>query len=168
MLPLVALLLAALPMLAETALSASHERGLRAEGAVEPDGDVYPLMQVVYPAAFVAMLAEAWLRGSRWTDVALAGLAIFTAAKALKYWVIATLGGRWTFRVLVPPGSSRTLRGPYQWMRHPNYAAVVGELAGFALFCQAPIAGALGVLAFVPIVVARIRVEERALGMRSR
>jgi methyltransferase len=168
MLLLVAPLLAALPMLAETALSSSHERALRAAGAVEPAQDVYPLMQIVYPAAFVAMVAEAWIRGSYWTDIAMVGLAIFVAAKAFKYWVIATLAGRWTFRVLVPPGSSRTLAGPYRWMRHPNYVAVVGELAGFAVFCQAPIAGALSVLAFVPILVARVRVEERALGMRSR
>jgi methyltransferase len=155
-------------MLAETAVSASHERALRAAGAEEPADDVYPLMQIVYPAAFVAMLVEAWIRGSGWSGVAWVGLAIYVAAKAFKYWVIATLGGRWTFRVLVPPGSLRTLAGPYRWMRHPNYVAVVGELAGFAVFCQAPIAGTLGVMAFVPILVARIRVEERALGMRSR
>jgi methyltransferase len=168
MFTLVAFLLAALPMLAETALSSSHERALRAAGAVEPVDDVYPIMQIVYPGAFAGMLAEAWLRGSGWTAVAMAGLAFFAAAKALKYWVIATLGERWTFRVLVPPASSRTLRGPYRWMTHPNYVAVVGELAAFAVLCQAPVAGALGVIAFVPILAARIRVEERALGMRSR
>ena len=48
----------------------------------------------------------------------------------------------WTFRVLVPPGSARTLRGPYRLLRHPNYVAVVGELAGFALLARAPRLGA--------------------------
>jgi methyltransferase len=68
--------------------------------------------------------------------------------------------------VLVPPGSERTLRGPYRLLRHPNYLAVAGELAGFALLAQAFVAGPIAVALFVLLLVARIRVEERALGLR--
>ena len=161
------LLLAYVPMIAETLLSASHERRLRAAGAIEPRDDVYRFMQVAYPACFVAMVGESWLRERGLSATALAGLGIFAAAKALKYWAMATLGDRWTFRVLVPPGSSRTIRGPYRVLRHPNYIAVAAELAGFAVLAQAPIAGTAALLVFVPIMLARIRVEERALGLRS-
>jgi methyltransferase len=155
-------------MILEARRSAVNERHLRQAGAVEPAGDVYQLMQVAYPACFLAMLAEAWLRGFDWRDAAMAGAALFAAAKLLKYWAIATLGGRWTFRVLVPPGSARTLRGPYRFLRHPNYVAVVGELAGFALLVRAPLAGLLAILVFGALMLARIRVEERALGLRTR
>jgi methyltransferase len=159
--------LAFVPMIAEAIRSASNERGLRAAGAIEPADDVYAMMQVAYPACFVAMLAEAWLRGAAMNRVAVMGATIFVLAKALKYWCIATLGRRWTFRVLVPPGSHLTRRGPYRVLRHPNYLAVAGELAGFGALAQAPVAAVCALVLFGALLVARIRVEERALGLRS-
>ena len=159
--------LAFVPMLLETWLSTTNERRLRAAGAVEPSDDVYPVMQFAYPLSFVAMIGEAWWRGSALSIVAIAGVILFGAAKLLKYWAIATLGPRWTFRVLVPPGSQRTLRGPYVRLRHPNYVGVMGELIGFAVLAQAPIAGTLAAVIFAVVLLARIRVEERALGLRS-
>ena len=167
MFPLTLLAIAFVPMLLEARLSRDHERALRAAGAVEPSDDVYPVMQFAYPACFVGMAIEAWWRGTSANEVALVGGLVFAGAKTLKYWAIATLGGRWTFKVLVPPGSTRTLRGPYRFMTHPNYLGVMGELAGFAILAQAPITGALSVIAFAVIILARIRVEERALGLRS-
>jgi methyltransferase len=160
--------LAFVPMLFEARRSAANERALRAAGAVEPAGDVYALMQVAYPLCFLAIVVEAWARGAGVGWTVLSGGLVFISAKALKYWAIGTLGERWTFRVLVPPGSARTLRGPYRLLRHPNYVAVVGELAGFALLARAPVAGALALAAFGALLVARVRVEERALGLRSR
>lgn len=153
-------------MLAEAALSARNARRLRAAGAVEPPDDVFAAMQVVYPICFAAMIGESWIapRGAGWPLHA--GIAVFAAAKALKYWAIATLGVRWTFRVLVPPQSERIVRGPYRLMRHPNYLAVAGELAGFALMAAAPVTGGGALVVFVALMRARIRVEERALGLR--
>jgi methyltransferase len=110
---------------------------------------------------------EASWRQSSANEIALVGGLVFVGAKALKYWAIATLGSRWTFRVLVPPRSTRTLSGPYRFMKHPNYLGVMGELAGFAILAQAPVTGVVSVIAFAFIILARIRVEERALGLRS-
>ena len=160
--------IAFVPMLLEARRSASNDRRLRAKGAIEPAADVYRLMQVAYPGCFLAMIAEAWVRGPGGTGFAVVGGVVFAASKALKYWAIATLGERWTFRVLVPPGSNRIVRGPYAYLRHPNYVAVAGELVGFALIARAPIAGAIAVTCFGVLMLARIRVEERALGMRTR
>ena len=106
-----------------------------------------------------------------WTRIGattLAGVVIFACAKALKYRAIATLGDRWTFRVLVPPRSQRTLLGPYRVLRHPNYVAVAAELAGYAMLARAPLTGVVGTVGFGVLLLARIRVEERALGLRSR
>lgn len=155
-------------MLLEARRSAANERVLRAGGAAEPADDVYRAMQLAYPACFLAMVLEWWTRGGSLAGMALAGGLVFVGAKALKYWAIATLGERWTFRVLVPPGSTRTLRGPYRILRHPNYVAVAGELLGFAMLARAPVTGALAVAVFGALMLARIRVEERALGLRSR
>jgi methyltransferase len=163
-LPIVLFVAAFGPMLLEARRSARNERALRAAGAIEPAGDVYRAMQVVYPGCFLAMIGEAWLRRRGFTAVALAGAAVFAGAKALKYWAIASLGVRWTFRVLVPPGSRRTSAGPYRLMRHPNYVAVAGELAGMALLAQAPVSGVLGFAGFAALLRARVQVEERALG----
>ena len=155
-------------MLLEMLRSSRHHLALLAGGAIEPPDDVYPIMQVAYPGAFVAMLVEGWLRGSGVTAITVVGAGVFVAAKLLKYWAIATLGPRWTFRVLVPPGSVRTLAGPYRYLRHPNYVGVLGEIVGFALLRGAPAAGIAATVVFAALLLARIRVEERALGLRSR
>jgi methyltransferase len=162
-----ALLIAAfVPMLVEAALSARNERRLRQAGAVEPGDDVFAAMQVVYPVCFAAMIAESWIAPRAQPSSIVAGAVLFVLAKALKYWAIASLGVRWTFRVLVPPNSTRTVRGPYRFVRHPNYVAVAGELAGFAIMAAAPISGLVALLVFAQLMRARIRVEERALGLR--
>jgi len=160
---LIVLVLAFLPMAFEARLAARHDRALRSAGAAEPKDDVYPIMQVVYPVSFLAMALEAFLRDARMDAVFVAGAVVFALAKAIKYWAIATLGPRWTFRVLVPPGSSMTHRGPYRFMRHPNYLGVIGELIGMALIAHAAYSGPAAVVVFAAIIAARIKVEERAL-----
>jgi methyltransferase len=157
--------LAFVPMLFETARSRRHERALRAMGAHEPAGDVYALMQVIYPACFLAIILEAWIRAATAGAVFAIGLVVFVSAKALKYWAIATLGRLWTFRVLVPPRSTRIVEGPYRVLQHPNYIAVAGELAGMALMAHAVVAGPLALAVFGLLMLLRIRVEERALRM---
>lgn len=152
------------PMAVEARLSARHERALRAAGASEPSGDVYSIMRVAYPACFLAMAAEAALRQPAVDSTFAAGLAAFVVGKGLKYWAMATLGARWTFRVLVPPESTLVTRGPYRLLRHPNYLGILGELVGMALMAHAPISGFLSLMGFGVLLAARIRVEDRALG----
>lgn len=152
-----------LMMLVEAQLSRYNERTLRAAGATEPADDVYRRMSWVYPTAFVVMAIEGMLWGSAPGLTTLAGAALLGASKALKFWAIASLGTRWTFRVLVPPGAALVASGPYALMRHPNYVAVIGELASMALLVGARASGPLAVLLFGLLIRARVRVEERAL-----
>jgi methyltransferase len=163
--PFIALLAVLLMMLVESQLSRFNERTLRARGATEPAGDVYPTMTWVYPACFVAMSIEGALTGPAPGPNTLLGVALFGVAKALKFWAIATLGPRWTFRVLVLPGAPLVRGGPYAWVRHPNYVAVIGEFVSFAILGGAPLAGILSVVVFGVLLRRRIRVEERALGI---
>ena len=155
-----------LPMLLEAAVSARHERDLRALGAREPDGDVFRAMQVGYPALFLLMIVEGVWRGAAFDGVFWPGLAVFVAAKVLKAWAITSLGPRWSFRVLVPPGSSPVVSGPYRFLRHPNYLAVAGEMVGAALMAHALLTGPILTVMFALLMRRRIRVEEAALGLR--
>ncbi|MGH9349591.1 MAG: isoprenylcysteine carboxylmethyltransferase family protein [Vicinamibacterales bacterium] len=155
-------------MLAEARLSRVNERSLRALGASEPHDDVYPVMQWAYPLCFVAMGIEGALAGPAPGWRVVAGAAVFAAGKTIKYWAMALLGARWTFRVLVIPGAPLVTRGPYAWMRHPNYAGVMGEILGVALMVGANVTGGLSTVGFGVLLHRRIAVEERALGQERR
>jgi methyltransferase len=92
----------------------------------------YRVMVVLHAALLVACLVEVLLAGRPF--VALLGwpmLAVVIASQGLRWWCIATLGPQWNTRVIVVPGMSRVAVGPYRWLRHPNYVAVVAE--GIAL-----------------------------------
>ena len=119
-------------------------------------------MRYTYPIAFLAMIVENAVRGGAPAKAALAGVLLFVAAKALKWWAITALGPFWTFRVVVP-GARLVTGGPYRYVRHPNYIAVVGELVGAALMSGAWIAGPIATAGFGMLIMKRLAVEERAL-----
>ena len=152
-------------MMFEARVSWRNERGLRARGAVEPPDDVWRPMSMVYPAAFAAMAIESAIGGGPSPQRFVVGLLIWSAAKLLKVWAVTTLGDRWSFRVLVLPGAPLIANGPYRWMRHPNYLAVIGEFAGAATMMAAPVSFVVSTVVFAEILRRRIRVEERALDM---
>ena len=150
-------------MAIEARRAALNERMQRAAGGIEPPGDVYSLMRLAYPSAFVAMIVEDGVRGGAPAIVAGFGIAVFAAAKALKWWAILTLGRAWTFRVIVVPGRRRITVGPYRFLNHPNYVAVVGELLGAALMCGAVLTGPPAIAFFLVLMLKRIAVENRAV-----
>lgn len=151
-------------MAGEAVLSAHNASLLRARGAVEPPGDVYRTMQWAYPLGFVALAVEGAIAGPAAEPSLAAGILVFGLAKALKAWAISTLGPRWSFRVLVPPGEPPIVAGPYRFLRHPNYLAVCGEIAGAALLVGAVVTGVLFLAGFGVLMRRRIAVEDRALG----
>ena len=162
---IVALALVVAMMLGELRVSRRNERILRAQGAVEPLDPVYRLMQWAYPGAFAAMAVEGAIAGREPGPATLLGVGVFVLGKVLKYWAIATLGVRWTYRVLVLPAVPLVDRGPYRLMQHPNYVGVVGELVGMALLTGARWTGPLTTIFFGWLLWRRIRAENRALGL---
>lgn len=148
----------------ELLLSSYNAAALRARGAVEPVDDVLPLMQIAYPGGFIAMAIEGALTGPAPFRVIAMGLAVFGLAKALKAWAIATLGPRWSYKVLVPPNAPLVVSGPYRLLHHPNYLAIYGEILGVALIVRAPISGVVFLVGFAWLIRRRIAVEDRALG----
>lgn len=159
----IALSVVAVFMLGELWLSNANERALRARGAVTPSDPVFSTMRWAYPAVFVVMAGESFLRDSPSSRVIVAGAVVFAGGKLLKGWAIASLGERWTYKVLVLPGVPLVSSGPYRFLRHPNYVGVVAELVGVALVAGARVTGPLGLAFFSWLLVRRIRAEETAL-----
>lgn len=163
MIPLAALAVVAALMLLELRISTRNERVLLSRGALTPDDPVYATMRWAYPAVFAAMAIEGVLSAPAPRSLVLAGTLVFLAAKLFKFWAIAALGERWTYKVLVLPGVPLITSGPYRFIRHPNYVGVVGELIGMALITEARFTGPAGVLFFSWLLSRRIRAEEHAL-----
>jgi methyltransferase len=171
--PLLVLASVVAMMLAELWLSTTNERVLLANGAVQADDPVYAVMRIAYPGVFIAMALEGMMTGElgplwgRTAAITFAGVALMFVAKALKFWAIASLGRRWTYKVLVMPALPPVTTGPYAWMRHPNYVAVVGELVAMALMTHARVTGPLGTLFFGWLLWRRIAAEQRAMELYS-
>lgn len=154
--------LVALQRLLELALSRRNERRLRARGAVERGRGHYPFIVVLHALWLAGTLAEGLLRPGfpPWWPAALAA---FLLAQPLRYWAILSLGERWSTRVLVVPGERPVRRGPYRYLRHPNYLAVVVEIFAFPMIFGAwAVAVAFSALNALALYV-RVREEERAL-----
>ena len=152
-------LLVALQRLAELGYARRNARRLLAAGGVEHGAGHYPLFVALHGAWLVALFvlvpAEA---PADWGLLGLYGL-----LQLGRLWVIASLGGRWTTRVIVVPGAPLVTRGPYRFLRHPNYLVVALEIPVLPLaFGAWQIALGFG-LANLALLAQRIRVEERAL-----
>jgi methyltransferase len=153
-------------MAAEWRVSNRHEARLDELGATDPPEPQYLLMAVAYPLSFVLMGAEAWWRHAGIGGAFVSGVLLFVAAKALKSWAIGSLRERWTCRVRVLRGAPLVASGPYQYVAHPNYIAVAGELVATAMMMGAFVAGPVMTGVFCVLMWRRIRFEEHALAAR--
>lgn len=135
-----------------------------ARGGVEFGRGHYPTMAVLHTGFLVACLAEVyWLHRPFLPVLGWTMFAIVLGAQGLRWWCVTTLGRQWNTRVVVIPGAQRITGGPYRWIRHPNYVAVVAEGAALPLVHTAWItAVAFGVLNAM-LLSTRIRTENAAL-----
>jgi len=117
--------LVALQRLAEVAYAERNTRALLARGAVEIGRAHYPLIVALHAAWLIAILI--FLP----KPVVIHGIAlvVFIVLQGLRLWVLATLGPYWTTRIITLKDAPLVRRGPYRFIRHPNYAVVVGEIA---------------------------------------
>ncbi len=150
--------------LAELAFAARNARRMLARGAVESGARHYPLFILLHAAWLVALV----LTVPADTAVNLPLLAVFAALQGVRLWVITSLGERWTTRVIVPSGEPPVTKGPYRYMKHPNYAVVVAEIAVVPLMFGAWATAALFSLLNLALLRHRIRVEEAALAASRR
>jgi methyltransferase len=154
------LLLVTLQRLGELVLSNYNTRRLLTRGAIEIGAGHYPLIVSVHAAWLIAL----WIWG-RDQDVNVLALVGFALMQGLRLWVLATLGERWTTRIIVLPSAPLVAAGPYRYLSHPNYAVVVGEIALLPLALHLPWLALLFTVLNAAVLFIRIRVEARALSV---
>ena len=142
----------------ELFLSYYNTRGLKTRGAVEVAPRHYPLMVAVHAAWLISL----WVFGHD-QPINLVALMFYLALQGLRFWVMRTLGGRWTTRIIVLPGEPLVSAGPYRYLSHPNYAVVAGEIAILPLVLGLPWNAAVFTILNAAILFIRIRAENRAL-----
>jgi methyltransferase len=155
---------AAAQRLAELAVSRRNVARLLAAGGVEVGRSHYPWMVLLHTTFLVSCVLEVWwLKRPFIGGLAVAMLAALVGAAALRGWVILTLGGRWSTRVVCLPGAAPIRGGPYRFFRHPNYLAVVVEIAALPLLHSAWLTALFFSVANLLLLRERVRVEEQAL-----
>jgi len=158
----IVLLLVAAQRLAELVYARRNTRHLLAEGAYEVGAAHYPFLVAVH-ALWLLSLAV-FVPADQPPLWGLLG--VFVVLQGLRVWVLASLGRFWTTRVITLPGAPLVRRGPYRFLRHPNYLVVAGEILVLPLAFGAWQIAAVFSLANAAVLAWRIRCEERALSGR--
>jgi methyltransferase len=156
------ILLVALERLVELVYAARNTRNLRRRGAVEVGQGHYPVIVLLHAAWLAALLVlvPAATRPVWWL------LGLFALLQGARLWVLASLGPFWTTRVLTLPGAPVVRRGPYRWVRHPNYLVVIAEIAILPLAFRTWAVSAVFSALNLAIILWRVRIEDRALAPR--
>lgn len=152
----------AVERVAELVVSQRNLRTSRTRGGVEFGAGHYPVMVVLHTGLLVGCVVEAahreFLPALGWPM-----LAIVITAQALRWWCIATLGYQWNTRVVVVPGARRVTGGPYRFLAHPNYVAVVAEGIALPLVHSAWVTASVFTVLNAALLHTRIRIEDEAL-----
>jgi methyltransferase len=151
-----------LERVAELVVSLRNARWSFAQGGVESGKGHYPFMVVLHTGLLFGCLAESFHRpfipALGWPMLALVIL-----SQGLRWWCISVLGHQWNTRVIVVPGLHLVARGPYKFLKHPNYVAVVIEGFALPLVHTGWITAVVFTLLNIPLLAVRIRSEEAAL-----
>jgi methyltransferase len=142
----------------ELALAERNTRQLLAQGAIEASPRHYLLIVGLHAAWLTGLWLIAWN-----APIRPAWLVVFVLLQLLRVWVIASLGGRWTTRIIVMPGGPLVRRGPYRFLAHPNYLVVAGEIAVLPLAFGLPWYALAFSVANAAVLTIRIRAERAAL-----
>lgn len=148
--------------IAELVVSQRNLRWSRAHGGVEFGAGHYPVMVLLHTGLLVGCLVEAahreFIPALGWSM-----FAVVIAAQGLRWWCITTLGRQWNTRVVVVPDARRVTGGPYRFLSHPNYVAVVLEGVALPLVHSAWITATVFTVLNAVLLWVRISVEDKAL-----
>ncbi|MEO9220394.1 MAG: isoprenylcysteine carboxyl methyltransferase family protein [Mycobacteriaceae bacterium] len=150
--------------LAELVVAKRNLRWALARGGQEYGFGHYPVMVVLHTGLLVGCLVEVFVAdrpfhpGLGWVM-----LVLVLAAQALRWWCIRALGPQWNTRIIIVPGLALVDRGPYRFLHHPNYVAVVVEGFALPLVHSAWITALVFTVLNAALMIVRIRAENRAL-----
>ena len=149
----------------ELVLSTRNARLARDRGGVETGRGHYPVMAAVHGLFLLSCAVEVVVLQRPFPGaIGWVALGVVLGAQGLRYWAIATLGWRWNTRIVVVPGAVPVTGGPYRFVRHPNYLAVIAEMLALPLVHGAWLTALVFSVGNAWLLRVRIRAEERALG----
>ena len=159
------ILAVAIERVAELVVSKRNARWAFAHGGCEYGRGHYPVMVALHGALLVGCVLEVWVLQRPFMGwLGWPMLVVVLAAQGLRWWCITTLGSRCNTLVIVVPDAPLVRRGPYRWLRHPNYVAVVAEGIALPLVHSAWLTALCFTVANAILLTVRIRVENVALG----
>ncbi len=149
--------------LVELIIAKRNEKISIAKGGEEYDKKGYIVIVIMHILFFISLFAENLFFERTLNKFWIIFLILFIAAQFLRYWAIVSLGSMWNTRIIIVPGSKLVKYGPYKYFKHPNYMAVITELAVipfmFSCFYTAIIFSSINLL----LLKRRIEIEENAL-----
>ena len=147
----------------ELRLAKRNEELVRKEGAVEYDREGYKFIVLMHVGFFISILLEYLFLGRGFNSFSLILFIIFILTQLLRYWAITSLGKYWNTRILVVPGAVLISKGPYKYLKHPNYLAVIIEIAVIPLIFSCYITSVVFSILNLITLIKRIKIEEHAL-----
>lgn len=153
----------ALQRIIELLIARRNERFVRSKGAKEYDAKGYNIIVFIHIGFFISLTLEYLLLAKTLSPFWPPLLVLIILAQILRYWAIGSLGYFWNTKILITPNTKAVNTGPYKYMKHPNYLAVVIEIALIPLIFSCYITAVLFTILNAFILRRRIRIEERAL-----
>lgn len=160
--PQIVVLVVAAQRLGELVLAQRNTRRLLRQGGQEVGAGHYPLFVALHGLWLLLVFALV----PATAPVSAPLLAIFAALQALRVWIVLSLGPYWTTRIVTVPGAPLVRRGPYRYLRHPNYVVVTGEIAVLPLIFGAREIALVFSILNAALLWHRIRIENAALSTR--
>ena len=151
--------------LVELAVSRRNAAWSIAQGGKEFGQGHYPAMVAMHTLLLVSCIVEVWTMHRPFIPwLGWPMLAVVALSTVLRWWCVATLGKHWNPRLIVIPDAPLVKRGPYRWLHHPNYTAVIAEVTALPLVHSAWLTAIVFTIANALVLNVRIRAENRALG----
>ena len=157
------LFLLILQRLFELILAKRNERILKSIGAIEFDKNGYKVIVAMHILFLISLVTENVFFRRKLNDLWFLFAALFLCVQVLRYWAISSLGVYWNTKVLVAPDHNIIISGPYKYFRHPNYIAVIIEIATIPLIFSCYITAVVFSVINLILLRRRIKIEEEVL-----
>jgi methyltransferase len=149
--------------LVELIIAKRNEKWMRSRGAFEAGAVHYPIMVTMHIAFFISLLVEVLVTNKPLSPLWIPLLSLFLIAQIARVWCLASLGTFWNTKIIILPGADVVKKGPYKFIRHPNYVIVATELLVLPLIFSAYFTAIVFSLLNIWMLSVRIPVEEKAL-----
>ncbi|WP_087971492.1 isoprenylcysteine carboxyl methyltransferase family protein [Oceanobacillus rekensis] len=149
----------------ELFIARNNEKWMKHRGAIEKEVEHYKWFIILHTSFFISILVETFLNDNKTLPLDYTLLTIFILTQLVRIWCISSLGRYWNTKIIILPGVQLVNKGPYKYIKHPNYIIVGIELLVIPLLFGAIITAVIFPLLHILLLMIRIPAEERALNI---